>query len=455
MRRGLSAWIYAASTGLCLLFTGAIADLGAQDVVAGGEAVLLPSVTLSPLLVDPIQPRLRTEFRPIVRVSGELIELSASARIWHEIPDPDSPVLESGGASLDELRLSFTPAQWLRVELGKTTLPAGKALLLSPNDLYAGRSLDAILRGDLEPAAGTQILVAGTVFLGPGTFTLVGVPVPAVPQLFEPGSIWIPRFPVDEVIDDPRISSEPVTLGEIYAEPTRVTLEHYQRVSGGAHVGMYLGPVDLSLLYYHGVDRSPVPRVRIDFPQAPVDTYDLYLAPEEAIVDSFGIVAEAVAGSSTFWIDAAYVPNKTVTTTTIDPYSKRSRLLTAPALTAVAGASYAARSLDLYLTGEYYFGHTFLPDGVAAEDTVVSPLSNDVFVSISMRAGARSRVGISLAGIASFDDSSGVVSLSVAYEPSPAFTAAIRAPLFLGPPDSDFGQYHDILHIVSEIRYRY
>ncbi len=448
----------AIATVVLLLVLASCPSAPAQEVVMGGEAALLPSLTLSPRLAQLVSPRLRTELQTVTALYGERAELRAAATVWHEITDPgstdrtdidaddpgatDTARLQSTGVTLDELRLRLTPAPWAVVELGRFRYLVGRASLLSPNDTYTSVSFDAIVRGDFDAAGSAQTLATATAFFGPASLALVAVPVPAVPQLVEPGSIWIPRPPADEVADDPRISDE------MSAEPTRRIDEPYRRVSGGAYAGAVLGPIDLSAFYYHGVDPAPVPRARID----PADEYDLYLAPEEALIDSFGVAAEGVAGSSTMWLDASFVPNKKLATTTIDRYSKRSRLETAPTLTAVGGASYRARGPDLLLVGEYYFGHSFLPEDVAASDVVVSPLANDLLLSANLRLGGRSQWALALAGLVSFDDGGAVLSASIEGEPTPSVRAALRAPVFLGPADSDFGQYSDIVHVVSEIR---
>ncbi|MFW5789386.1 MAG: hypothetical protein ACOCW3_05545 [Spirochaetota bacterium] len=451
-----------------LLGLSALPAARSQELVVGGEAVMLPSLTLSPRLAQLASPRLRTELQTIAGVYGERAELRAAATVWHEITDPasadrmeiepDDPEspdlddLQSSGVSLDELRLRLVPSRWAVVEVGRFRHRVGRAVLLSPNDTYTSVSFDTVARGDVDAAGTAQTLATATAFFGSASLTLVAVPVPAVPQLVEPGSIWIPRLPSDEVIDDPRISDDPVPLNEVFAERTRRILEPYRRVSGGAHAGVVAGPVDLLVFYYHGVDPTPVPRVFVDVAHG---RYDLHVVPEEALIDSFGFAAESVAGSSTIWVDAALVPNKTIAATTIDPYSKRSRLKTAPTLAGVAGASYRAGGLDLLLLGEYYAGHSFLPDGVRADEVVEPVLANDLLLSARLRAGARSQWSFVLGGLVSFDDGGSVLSASVAWEPAPAVTASVQAPVFLGPADSDFGQYRDIVHVVSEIRVSY
>jgi hypothetical protein len=431
------------------------APVAAQEIVTGGEASIRPSVTLSPRLEERILPLVRSEYRAITAVYGESVVLRASVRVRHDVPDRVSPDYTATSVSLDELRLSFTPAPRLSVDVGKYARPTGRALLLSPNNPFTTSTFESLVQGDLSAVGGSQTMVAVTSFLGPVSLGAVLVPAPVVPRVVEPGSIWTPRLPLDQVIDDPRISPDPVELGEVFSEPTRVVEEHYRRVSGGLEAGLSLGAFDLSLLYYHGIDPVPVPRARIDFPEAAPDSYDLIFAPQEAIVDSFGLVAEAAARDATFWLDAAWVPNRTLTTTRVDPYSKRTRLETAPTITAVGGVSYAFTAVDVRLVGEYYFSHSFLPDDVAADDVVFPPLSSDLLGLLRVRAGAASRWAIALGGIASLDDRSGVVSLSIAYEPTPALSAAIRAPVFLGAADTDFGQYRDVVHVVAEVIYRH
>ena len=436
------------------LLTGPPA-LAAQEVVTGGVAAVRPSVTLSPRLEERVVPLVRSEHRSIVAVYGESVALTVSGTLWYEIPDPASDTLGSTGVSLDELRVSFSPARFLSVDLGKFVRPTGRALMLSPNDPFMTPVFDSLARGDLSGVGGGQTMIDVTSYLGAVSLSVVLVPAPVVPRLVETDSIWIPRLPLDQVIDDPRIAPEPVELGDVFAEPTRVVEELYRRISGGVEAGITAGPVDVSLLYYHGIDPVPVPRARIDFPQAAPDTYDLIFAPQEAIVDSFGLVAEGVARDLTWWLDAAYVPNRTLTTTRVDPYSKRTRLETAPTITAFAGTSYAFRPVELRLFGEYYFSHSFLPDDVQRETVVFPPLSADVLALAQLRLGPASQWSVALGGIASLDDRSGVVSLSLGYDSPQGVSAAIRAPLFLGATDTDFGQYRDVVQIAGGISFRY
>lgn len=425
----------------------------ASEIVFGGEAGIRSVLTVSPRLDQLVELLLRSEYTAIVAVHGDAVRLSAAATVWHQTPVTGSDAPHEHGVLLDEVRLSIASGDRLTFDVGRFPHAGGRAMIASPNDPFAAASFDRLLRGDLSGSATPQTLAIARVFMRYGYAALTLMPVPKVPQLLASGSIWIPAMPLDRTIDDTELSDEPVTLGEIFAESTRSIEEPYRRISGGVEAGFTAGPVDLSLVYYHGIDPNPVPRARISFPLVPPLTYDLSFAPEEVVIDSFGLIAESAFGSATFWIDAAYVPNRTLATTQIDRYSKRTRLIGAPTIRGVAGASYRVQDLNLLLLAEYHHTHSFLPVGVPAESVVRTPLVSDLVVAAQVSAGAEQTWKLSAGGIVSLDDASGIVLVSLDRESWSGLAVSLSVPVFVGAASTSYGQYGDIFNVAATLRY--
>ncbi len=450
----------AAGTLVCVaIFLIVTTGVPATEIVLGGEAGLRGAVTVSPRIEERVEALLRARYTGMATVYGDILTLTAAATVWHERPadegaDDDSPK-SPYGAELEELRLSLFPPGPLVYDIGRFRHMPGRALIGSPNDYYTTVSVERLLRGDFAEPGGPQTLLAARALGRVWYAGLVVMPVPDTPQLVAPGSIWLPAFPLDRTIDDPNLSDEPLTLEEVFAEPTVPIPEPYRRVSGGVEAGLTLGRFDLALLYYRGIDPNPVPRIRVSFPSVPLRAYNLSLAPQEVLIDSFGLVGETAAGAATFWVDTAFVPNHTLTTTEIDPFSKRSRLVVAPTIKAVAGAGYRIDAARLRLFAEYHHRHSFLPDAVPADTIVRTPLSSDLVLSARVSAGRRSTWTLSSGGILSFHDASAAAFVSALFESWSGVYAGLSAPLFIGGPDSDYGQYRDIAHVMMSVGLRF
>ena len=445
---GYAAFLHIVTTGL-----------PATEIILGGDAGLRGAVTVSPRIEERVEALLRTRYTGMASVYGDTLTLTAAATVWHERPgdkdaddgSPKSPY----GAELEELRLSLFPPGPFVYDIGRFRHMPGRALIGSPNNHFTTVSVERLLRGDLLEPGGPQTLLAARALGRAWYAALVVMPVPDTPRLVGPGSIWLPAFPLDRTIDDPDLSDEPLTLEEVSAEPTVAIPEPYRRVSGGVEAGLTLGRVDFALLYYRGIDPNPVPRIRVSFPSLPLRAYNLSLAPEEVLIDSFGLVGETALGAATFWVDTAFVPNHTLTTTEIDPLSKRTRLVVAPTIKAVAGAGYRIDSARLRLAAEYHHRHSFLPDAVPADTIVRTPFSSDLLLSARMSAGRRSTWTLSAGGVLSFHDASAAAFLSVLFESWSGAYAGVSAPFFAGAPASDYGQYQDIAHVMMTAGWRF
>lgn len=435
---------------LFCLWLGASAS--AQELVLGGRASFEPRATLSPRLDQRLSIESITTLAPSLSVRGDLIEFRAQAAVRHAMPGT-SP---SGSVELEleELELSVFPSDSIAVRIGRFDYRPGRALMLSPNNFFQTVSYEALLGAGPEfPSQANSIVQLR--LLGPQLYAVATVaPVPNVPQLTEPGSIWLPDVGLPPTINDPNLSPEPVEFNESFSEETRPIAEPWRRVSAGIEFGATLGAVDLAVLYYRGVDPVAVPRARVDFPRVPLESYDLYFAPEEVQIDAFGLVAEAVLADANMWADTGLTAAQPISTDQVDSLSKRTDLVEPPALEAVFGASYQFGRPNLLLIGEYrrlqpLWGADRPPELIA------TPLDNDLLLSATMRLGRRLDWSISPGALVSLDDASAALALSLEYQPQASLRVYLRSPLFLGTSDSDYGQYAGIFTVESGIEYRF
>ncbi|MFP4114451.1 MAG: hypothetical protein ACOC2Y_07190 [Spirochaetota bacterium] len=440
---------------LIALFVACACGSHAEELVIGGEVSVRLSATVSPRLEERVLPSVVSEYTSIASAFGESVELRASLNARNETAHPAQGVTSESSVGLEELHLSATIGPRLTLDAGLFPYRMGSALLLSPNDLFSALSFSDIVSGNLSGPAAKHVLVQATVFVPAGFVTATIAPIPSVPVLVEPDSVWIPRPTQAGTIDDPRFAEEPLELNDVVADPTRPIDHPLERFSAGIVAGVTLGPVDLTAIAYHGVDPTPVARVRVDVPHVPAESYNLHIAPDEAAIDSFGITVDGVAGALGYHLDAAFVPNKTLPTTVVDAYSKRTKVVEAPFAAAVAGATYALDRVPLRVAAEYYHSHAFLPADTDAETVLTGPLACDLFLSADYALGENGDWRPSVAGIVSFDDRSGAVLANLSYSPSASFETRIQAPLFLGSEESDFGQFRDVAYVTLALTYRF
>jgi hypothetical protein len=160
-------------------------------------------------------------------------------------------------------------------------------------------------------------------------------------------------------------------------------------------------------------------------------------------------------------VDAAFAPNKTLTTTRIDQFSKRSVLLTTPTLTGVLGASYRLTQPDLTLTAEYYHLQPILSPTDREEDVVKPVFASDLALSSTVRLGGERRWSVAGAGVIAFPDRlmfadlSALLTADVSYTASDSLSFSLAVPVFIGDPGSDFGQYRDVFTVAGTVRYRF
>lgn len=451
----------------------AIAAVGAQEIIFGGEARARASVLASPRLQEIVLPQMTVVLSPQLAVYGSVVELAVEGTIAHSLPPATaelplySGITEQPGttgdyvslprtalsASLDRLELTLYPSEWLALHLGRFTYTPGRSLLLSPLNYFAGYELAALVQGRLGSALAPANLVQARAFFGPAYATATIAPVPSIPSLPSVSSVWFPQLPVDDEISIPELSDEPLRLEDLFSVPTDAISGAYRRISAEAELGITLGALDATLSYFHGIDPIPVLRAKVDIPESTPSTFDLIVAPEEAIIDSIGLSAEAAIGSATVWMDTAFDLNRTLPTTRISPSSKRNVLIQVPTVTGVIGTSYQFYPPNLLLLAEFRQSVAF------TDETEILDLGlSSIGVVTARLADADNRRILSLGALVDTSDVAainGAVFSSAEFTPSAELSVIAQAPIFWGAEAGTFGTYRDVYGGSIAIIYRF
>ena len=462
-----------ARLSVVLLLCAASVTAPAADIVFGGESSFTLTVLASERLPGLIEPVSAAVLSPRLSVYGSSAELTVRGALGLAAVQPaalldldtvfaiDPSVLalmERTGTvplvSLSELRLTLFPADALRVDVGRFTHNPGYALLSSPNRHF-GSAGAALLTGAFAGSSGgfadtPATLAAVTGFLGNGFGRLVVAPSPDTPSLPPVPGTWLPDVGIPESIDVPELNpDQPIILQDVIVEPTERLLSGYKRVSASVEAGVSTILGTAGIIYFHGIDRDPVLRSRLDFNRSTLPTrFDFVVDPLEAVVDVLGLVAETGAGAFTFWMDGAFTFNKTVAKREeVDSLSRRTVLEKVPTIEATAGASYQ-RDRALFLA-EYAYVHSFTQSPLVR---LTVPHLTLVAVRAQSRSGVlRAELG---AALSPTDLSAGVYA-SGAIQPSDELSVTLSVPVVLGAAESFFGQYSNVLAARLSLSYRF
>lgn len=456
--------------GVLLLVTPSLIG---QEIVFGGESSVRFSFVTSPRLDDRLEPQATVELSPRLSVYGSIVELQVEGALAHTLPapyerfslhngithQPDSSgdyVMIPGtpfSAALNQLQLSLYPTSWLVVDVGRFVYAPGAAIVLSPVNYFAGYDPRALVSGSFTQAQSPATLAQARAFFGNSYAAVTLAPVPRTPELPPVSSVWFPQLPVDQEITVPELSSDPIRLDDVSSIATVPLSPAYRRVSAAAEVGITLGAVDLAAHYYHGVDPIPVLQARVDFAGAPATSFDLYVTPQEAPLDSVALSGQAAVGSATLWTDAALDINKSIPTDRVGALSKRTEIVIAPVLTGVVGASYQCYPPNLLLVAEYRQTYAFTDDpdildiGLASIGTVTARLvPGDGPWTITLG---------SLLDARDFAALNGAVFGSLSVAPSAELSASAHIPFFWGPSAGTFGAYSDVYGANVGLTYRF
>ena len=380
------------------------------------------------------------EFSPLVYAFGEVYEMVLRATI-----------LQTDGASsiaVDELSVKVNPNDFVSVRIGRFAYLPGAAEYFSNVNYFSRtdtvRLLTSAGSGHLIP---TELVQAG-LFVG-DVFLLVTASLIRPTLIFpDAESVWFPdaQFPSTITVYFP--SEHDLVLDAIYfadEEFSRSTL-----IDAGVCVeaGATVWAIDLSLLYYHGWDNTPLAAARLRFPSGLVDSYEISLRPVYRRIDAIGAMVATSMGNLRLYLDSSYTFSKTFLTNRLSSKTFETPVVELPYLGCTVGASYEIPFLDLLLLAEY-------TDGLIVGETVdsVRPMLSRAVISGLRFSPWRLHLDASVVGIVSIADWSFVVASQLSYRPSEDLEIYVFNPLFRGDLESELGQFRSNLQVSAGIRW--
>jgi hypothetical protein len=237
-----------------------------------------------------------------------------------------------------------------------------------------------------------------------------------------------------------------------------------------ARVGASLGPVELDLEYFHGLERQAVLFGALSNEEILSD-YRVYIEPHRGVVDSLALAATAVGQSWRSWVEGSFTFGASLATGSVDivdrtyardgvyfdldgasPFTSVPPCVARDRIACTTGASWAPdlSPLGLRILAEATWS-LFLN---APEGCPVPTLSRAAAVGVEVMRIA-GRIGVSASGIASLADWSAALRPSASLDLGGEKRLELSTLLFLGAPDSELGAYSGRHYIVLSFTQSY
>ena len=402
--------------------------VSALDVIVGGRGEAETSVLLDPGDVLGSELAWKLTFAPRLTARSQSLSLAAEADL----------VLREGSGSpeltLRELELRWDPLDAVGLRVGRFAYLPGASEVASPVNYFSRTSLEALVSGR-TPFLPTDLLQI-TMYWRKAFLRLSASPAPLEPTLPDPLSPWFPRLDIPSSITVGFPSQQTLVLGAITAEDALSAPRGFRGVSVSAELGVTLAAIDLSALYYHGTDNTPLVLARLSFPQGLYQSYDVIIRPLWRSIDAVGLSAVASYGVFRAWADASFVFARTLLTGRLSIATMETQTVTAPAADWAVGMSVEPRFADLVLLLEWKSTWTDLPDGA-----VVHPLLDSIVAAAASFVLGDRRLTLRLSSASSTRDWSTVVAAAASWTPQEELELELSVPVFLGAPDTELGQF--------------
>lgn len=463
---------------LCLAGIALPVALAAQETVFGGEAAFASGVQGDIAVPQAIRPFARLLLSPELTVFADTAELRVSGQIGLDLPGSSGLFRLNPGsagepltASLDTLSLRLYPSEWLTLDLGLQTHASGAALLLSPVNYLAPVVLDLGSGGDLPTTAGAAPLAGATAFLGSGYVSLFLAPAPAgfagdsitskltLGQLLASADGLLSAAGFPGQLDDPDVSAGPLTPVSLRVDDPETAGPPLARTSVELAAGLPLGPLDLTALYYHGLDRVPTLLAAADTIASDPGEFDLVLKPGENIIDAAGLSLQTTLGPALLWLDGSYIFSRSFGTTDFapapgttpgDPGLYEAERGEAGHLELVAGALLLTEVPRLTIAAEYR--HGFI--GSDRNDLLRLDFPGTALASVTAE-WLDGFLSTTASTIALIPDRSAVLIGSVELSPSSELSAWLQAPVVLARESSLLAAARGTLSVTAGLSYRF
>jgi hypothetical protein len=225
-----------------------------------------------------------------------------------------------------------------------------------------------------------------------------------------------------------------------------------------ARIGASLGPAEIDIAYFHGLERQAVFSGAISYNDlASLDhTYHAYLVPHRGVVDSLALAATAVGEAWRFWSELSLTSGASLSTGSVDvtdqtiffgyfrlgspnPWTDIPPCVSRDEFACTAGASWTPElgsSVGLVAMAEATWSQFIDPP----EGSPVPTLARAAAASIEFSRLA-GRIGVTMSGIVSLADWSAALRPSASVDLGAERKVELSTLVFLGDSDSDLGAY--------------
>jgi len=416
-----------------------------SEVVFGGEGSFSVPIMVNPQMFLKSELTFNSVFLPGLAVYSDSYELYGTGEISY---------LSNNNQlfyTVSELYINFYPTDELFVKIGRFPYFPGTAEFFSNTNFFGSTNMEKLLSGNFSSASVYSDMIQSGLFIGNNYFILTLEPFFHYPKIPDPGTPWFPMKDIPESIhisfpSDQDLLLENLTVDEVPA--STMLADSSISLEAGTTMGMF----DISLLYFHGLDKSLIFQGEMNFPNGLFESYDINLSRIKNTVNLFGINSAFSVGSFRFWTDISFLNNKVFTTDKLASDSFSIALTEAPVLSATTGFSYEyySNNYELLLLSEYYHQFVFSNDSsltVPPFTNILSVMANLSFPQIKTSANI-------LVFYSAVDNSlffNPMLRLAVSDE----LDFSISAPVFFGSKNTDFGQFSDNHLVTGSVVWRF
>jgi hypothetical protein len=421
------------------------------------------STTSAFVMLDPADPMAAaldgyTVLKPMASAKLPLLDfyLEASFRCEKNAPRLDF--------SLDLMQCTIAPRDYLTIRLGRILYLPGFAQLFSPTNYFAALDLEELVQGRFDAAPLAADLVQLVLSGGDFSATLSVAPYPPFSRTFDPDSPWFPMNGIPRELHVTLFGDRVLKLTRITVAEAETAPRPFWDVSACAQVSGSLPFLDLSFLFYHGTDNSPLFRMGFDFPQGLLQNYSVILTPIDRTIDAVGIDALFTFAALAAWIDSSYTFSKTFMSKKLSVQTLSTETAMSPYLDLVAGARCELEGLRILFSVEYrdrwIVNETpdILPGLLSRlmTGTAVLRLFDDrLTVNASALWSVPDPWDIVTSGGSALAASSFCLIEGVLYSPLNEFEISLYVPYFLGGGDTELGQYADNHLVTASVTWKY
>lgn len=432
----------------------ALCTLAATVVFSQSDVVLGSTVTQRAGLLVPVsgsseeaeEPLLESslEARPQLSVFADNFELGAEAKL--AVAQPGSEF----ETSLSSYELRVVPTSFLLVSLGRFHYRPGMAEFLSNSNFYERLDATALLEGRINDTSRAGELLQARVFLGSAYVVLTTTPFVQRHILPATDSPWFPDADIPETITSPPPFGAVIPRGEVSYENVEPDVPlSIDRLGYSVELGGFLAGFDLSTSWYNGWDNSPLLTARITIPSLSADDpFSVALTPVYRKITAVTASARRAFGRFVIWTDNAYTFYKRFLTNRVDIAQRTTQTAEAPYLQHTGGVS-ATFGSDVLLLGEYR-----LARAITDEPVLGYFLDNAALLSIQKQFFDY-RFTVAASGLMSLDDYSTVVLSEVSYAVDESIEIVVGVSTFVGPDDSELGQFGRYLPVRAGLILRF